>query len=84
MNPTRGSSLIDESKILVRGLMPSIDLKELAETCNFCDCLHNSLIRDRIVDGVFDEDKRKLLLHERSLDVSKAINITRTYEETRQ
>ena len=31
------------------------ELKTLAKTCNFCDCLRNSLIRDRIVLGIKDE-----------------------------
>ena len=25
-------------------------LRKLAQTCNFCNCLHDSLIRDRLVD----------------------------------
>ena len=60
------------------------DLKELAKTCNFCDCLRNSLIRDRTVEGVLDNDTCKLQLHEKDLDLSKAVNIARTCEETRQ
>ena len=28
------------------------ELRTLAQTCNFCPCLHHSLIRDRIVLGV--------------------------------
>ena len=32
-----------------------VELKTLAKTCNFCDCLRDSLIRDRIVLGIKDE-----------------------------
>ena len=38
------------------------ELKTLAKTCNFCDCLHDSLIRDRIVLGIKDEQTTKKLL----------------------
>ena len=29
--------------------------ENLGKLCNFCDCLHDSLIRDRIVLGIKDE-----------------------------
>ena len=32
-----------------------VELKMLAKTFNFCDCLRNSLIRDRIVLGIKNE-----------------------------
>ena len=35
------------------------ELKTLAKTCNFCDCLRDSLIRDRIVLGIKDEQTTK-------------------------
>lgn len=38
------------------------ELKTLAKTCNFCDCLRDSLIRDRIVLGIKDEQTTKKLL----------------------
>ena len=31
------------------------EVKILAKLCNFCDCLHDSLICDRIVLGIKDE-----------------------------
>ena len=34
----------------------------LQKTCNFCDCLKDSLLRDRIVFGVRDNGVRKILL----------------------
>ena len=30
-------------------------LRDLARTCNFCDCLHDTLIRDRLVLGIKDQ-----------------------------
>ena len=50
-------------------------LKILQKTCNFCDCLKDSLLRDRIVFGVRDNGVRKRLLRERSLDLSRCIDI---------
>ncbi|CAB4001653.1 Hypothetical predicted protein [Paramuricea clavata] len=38
------------------------ELKTLAKTCNFCECLHNSLIRDHIALGIKDEQTTKKLL----------------------
>ena len=35
------------------------ELKTLAKTCNFCDCLRDSLIRDRIVLGIKSEQPLK-------------------------
>ena len=49
-------------------------LKILQKTCNFCDCLKDSLLRDRIVFGVRDNGVRKRLLQERSLDLSRCID----------
>ena len=57
-------------------------LKILQKTCNFCDCLKDSLLRDRIVFGVRDNGVRKRLLQERSLDLSRCIDICRTHENT--
>ena len=42
-------------------------LRTLAKTCNFCDCMRDSIIRDRIVLGIQDHRTRKRLLQERSL-----------------
>ena len=43
------------------------ELRTLAQTCNFCPCLHDSLIRDRIVLGVRAADTRKRLLRQTKL-----------------
>ena len=42
-------------------------LKTLAKTCNFCECLKTSLLRDRIVLGVTDDSTRKQLSQEGKL-----------------
>ena len=47
-------------------------LKTLAKSCNFCQCLHDSLIRDRIVFGVQKPALRKKPLQERRLTSAKA------------
>ena len=57
-------------------------LKDLRKTCNFCDCLQECLLRDRIVFGVKDGNTRKRLLQERNLDLRKCFDICRTYENT--
>lgn len=43
------------------------ELRTLAQSCNFCTCLHDSLIRDRIVLGIRGGDTRKRLLHQTKL-----------------
>ena len=50
-------------------------LKSMARTCGFCNSLHDSLIRDRIVTGICDDKRRKTLLQERNLDINKYIDI---------
>ena len=57
-------------------------LKTLVKTCNFCDCMQKTLLRDRIVLGVNDENTRKRLLQERKLTLEKCLDICRTYEKT--
>ena len=44
-------------------------LRSLAKTCGFCDCLADSLLRDRIVLGINNHALRKRLLQERNLDL---------------
>lgn len=39
-------------------------LRTLAKTCNFCTCLQDSLIRDRIFLAVLEGDTRKRLLRQ--------------------
>ena len=57
-------------------------IRKLAQTCNFCNCLSDSLIRDRFVLGIRDETIRKKLLQERKLTLSRALDIGRSGETT--
>ena len=57
-------------------------LRDLAKTCNFCNCLHDSLIRDRLVLGILDNGTRKLLLQKKKLTLKEAISICKGAEAT--
>ena len=58
------------------------ELKTLAKTCNFCDCLRDSLIRDRIVLGIKNKQTIKKLLRIQDLTLNRCINICRSKEVT--
>ena len=58
------------------------ELKTLAKTCNFCDCLRDSLIRDRIVLGIKNEQTTKKLLRMRDLTLNRCIDVCRSEEVT--
>lgn len=55
-------------------------LRSKAKTCGFCDCLSESLLRDRIVLGISNNNLRKRLLQERSLNLKKCIDMCRSAE----
>ena len=55
-------------------------LRSLANTCGFCDCLADSLLRDRTVLGINNHALRKRLLQERNLDLKKCIDLCRSSE----
>lgn len=57
------------------------DLKNKAKDCEFGD-LHDSLIRDRIVCGVSEDQTRARLLRETDLTLKRAIDICRANEIT--
>jgi len=57
-------------------------LRALAKTSNFCDCMRDSIIRDRIVLGVQDPCVRKWLLQKRNLTLSKCIDLCKRSEAT--
>ena len=57
-------------------------LRTLAQTCNFCKCLRDTLIQDRIVLGVCNPQTRKRLLQEQKLTLNKCIDICRSNEST--
>ena len=56
------------------------ELRTLAQTCNFCTCLHDTLIRDRIVLGLRDGGTRKRLLRQGKLTLQKCIEIAKSDE----
>ena len=49
------------------------ELKTRARTCNLCDCIRESILRDCIVLGTENEQTTKKLLKERSLTLRKNI-----------
>ena len=55
-------------------------LKELAESCKFCDCMKTSLIKDRIVLGVNEESITRRLLKCRQLNLQQCVSICRSEE----
>ena len=57
------------------------DLKDKARDCEFGD-LHDSLVRDRIVCGIINDQLRGRLLREGDLSLDKAIDICRASELT--
>ena len=57
-------------------------LRTLAKTSNFCDCMRDSIIRDRIVLGIRDNRTRKRLLQERKLTLPKCIDLSKSSEAT--
>ena len=59
------------------------DLKRLSSTCEFED-LRDSLVNDGTVLGVKDRSVKEPLLQERELDISKAIEICKVSETSKQ
>jgi len=55
-------------------------LRTLAQSCNFCTCLNDTLIRDRIVLGIRDGGTRKRLLRQGKLTLQKCIEIAKSDE----
>lgn len=55
-------------------------LRTLSQTCNFCDCIRESLIHDRIVLEIQNPQTRKRLLQERKLTLNRCIDICRSSE----
>ncbi len=51
------------------------DTRRLSQTCKFCDDCKESMIRDRIVLGIRDDDTRQSLLKERNLSLDKCIDV---------
>ena len=57
-------------------------LRTLASTCNFCDCLKDSLLRDRIVLGIKDSSTGKRLLQEGDLSLKTCVDMCRAADAT--
>ena len=56
------------------------ELRILAQSCNFCDCLNDSLIRERIVLGIRDSGTCKRLLQQQQLTFQRCIDICKSSE----
>ena len=56
------------------------ELRTLAQSCGFCKCLTDSLIRDRIVLGIRNDETRKRLLRQPKLTLQKCIDIVKSEE----
>ncbi|CAH3142613.1 unnamed protein product [Porites evermanni] len=56
------------------------ELRTLRQSCNFCTCLHDTLIRDRIVLRIRDGGTCKRLLRQGKLTLQKCIEIARSDE----
>jgi len=57
-------------------------LRNLSKNCNFCECLANTLLRDRIVMGVSDDDIRRKMLEIQDLTLDRCIDMCRAQEAT--
>ncbi|CAH8491041.1 unnamed protein product [Dicrocoelium dendriticum] len=60
------------------------ELKILARDCNFCTCLRDSLIRDRIIIGIKNEELSRRLLRQRNLSLEHCIDICFSESRTAQ
>ncbi len=58
------------------------DLRIMAKNCEYAT-LEDSLIRDRIVDGVYDKRVQERMLRENDLTLTKAIDLCRSAEATK-
>ena len=54
----------------------------LAQSCNFCNCLHDSLISDRIVLGMKDSGAHKRLLQQQQLTLQRHLQDKRRLKHT--
>ena len=54
----------------------------MAKNCNFCECMRESLLRDRVIMGILDSDLRKRLLQMPDLTINLCIDMCRAYEAT--
>ena len=57
-------------------------LRNLTKNCNICECMRESLLRDRVIMGILDSDLRKRLLQMPDLTINLCIDMCRAYEAT--
>ena len=55
-------------------------LKELRKTCNICDCMYDTLLKDQIINGITDSSLQEKLLQKRGLSLNKCIDACRAAE----
>lgn len=55
-------------------------LRTRMRSCNFCNCMKDSLLRDQIVLGVHDPNLKRRLLQERHLTLEKCTDICKSAE----
>ncbi|CAH8560353.1 unnamed protein product [Dicrocoelium dendriticum] len=60
------------------------ELKLLARTCNFCECMKESLIRDRIVIGIRNDELTRRFLRQRNLSLEQCVDICLSEARTDQ
>ena len=58
-------------------------LRNLAKNCNLCECMRESLLRDRVIMGILDSDLRKRILQVPDLTINLCIDMCRAYEATK-
>ena len=66
----------------VRFDMYLTDIRHLAKNCNFCNCLCDTLLRDRIVMGIHDNETRKQQLEMKYLTRDRCVDVCHAYEAT--
>ena len=44
-------------------------LKELRKTCEICDCMYDTLLKDQIINGIVDSNLQEKLLQKRGLSL---------------
>ena len=57
-------------------------LQYIRKSCNFCDCLADTLLRDQLVMGIRDDETRNKLLEISDLTLTRCIDLCRANEAT--
>ena len=56
-------------------------ISDMIKTCNYCADCRDSILRDRIVIGIREDETQRLLLKEQNLTLQAAINICKSSEK---